>query len=134
MCIGFNLPSCNSFLFQMADTSMIILPQDLLRISFLVQQAALQVKVFSSGLFSRSNHLIFDRSIILFISFELWFYDILVIFFCQSNRSCWNSVPDTFASLPDKPGSLLAWRQFCIITACLDYYAVWLVWNWCETK
>ena len=50
MHIEFNLPSCNSFLSQMDDTSMTILSQDLFRISFLVQQAALQVKVFSSSI------------------------------------------------------------------------------------
>ena len=36
----------------MANTSIIILSQDLFRISFLVQQAALQVKVYLPALFS----------------------------------------------------------------------------------
>ena len=46
MNIEFNFPSCNSFLSQMAYTSMTILSQDLFRMSFLVHQAELQLMVF----------------------------------------------------------------------------------------
>ena len=41
--ITFILPSCNAFLSQMANTSLTILSKELFKISFLVQQAALEV-------------------------------------------------------------------------------------------
>ena len=60
----------------MADTSMTILSQDLFRISFLVQQAALQVKVFSSSiLFFHKICLFFYIYNIVFNSFEFGFYE-----------------------------------------------------------
>ena len=51
MHIELNFPSYNSFLSQMADTSMTILSQDLFRMSFLVHQAELQLMGVLSSLF-----------------------------------------------------------------------------------
>ena len=52
MHVELNFACCNSFLSQIADTSMTILSQDLVRMSFLVHQAKLQLLgVLSSLLF-----------------------------------------------------------------------------------
>ena len=48
--VPLNFLSCNSFLSQMADTSMTILSQDLYRMSFLVHQAELQLMGVLSSL------------------------------------------------------------------------------------
>jgi hypothetical protein len=61
----------------MANTSMTILSQDLFRISFLVQQAVLQIKVLSSSPLIFLKSFKFNRSYIVFNSFDFWFYDIV---------------------------------------------------------
>ena len=91
MYIELNFLSCNSFLSQMADTSMTILSQDLFRKSFLVHQAELQlIGVLSSLLFFSWNLCNFNSSNIVLM--DLGFSLITMLkkrFFFEAIEAVW---------------------------------------------